>query len=225
MADSTTLTKAILIQAQEEERYRIARGLQNGPAQLLANAALEVETCLRLMGTQPHTARQELSALLQELRQGLSDLRGIIAELQPPLLDELGLAASLNKYAENFSRQTGIAVQLSGWDALHERLPTMMEAAIFRVVQEALDNVREHARTRRVEIGLARASEQIVVTISDEGQGFDMGRGAVPGRRLGLVTMRDRAELLDGNLQIFTAPGKGVRVVLTAPFRTPPPSC
>ncbi len=219
MADST---RALLIQAQEEEHYRMARRLQNGPAQLLANAALEVETCLRLMDTQPHTARQGLTALGQELQQGLSDLRGIIAELQPPLLNELGLVASLNKHAKRLARQTRLDIQLSGWDALAERLPAIMEAAIFRIVQEALDNVREHARASRVRVQLERAAEQVIVTISDNGQGFDNSSGAAPGRRLGLIAMRDRAELLKGNLQIFTEPGKGVRVVLTVPLRTPP---
>jgi len=219
MADST---RALLVQAQEEEHFRVARRLQNGPAQLLANAALEVETCLRLMDTQPHTARQGLTALLQELRAGLGDLRGIIAELQPPLLDELGLAAGLKWYTENYARQTGLAIQLSGWDALAKRLPATMETAIFRIVQEALDNVREHAHASRVQVRLERTAEQVVVTISDNGQGFDNSSGAIPGRRLGLIAMRDRAELLNGNLQIFTEPGKGVRVVLTVPLRTPP---
>jgi two-component system sensor histidine kinase DegS len=220
----THLARAILIQAQEEEHRRVARLLQDKPAQLLANAAFEVETCLRLMDAQPETARQGLTALLQELHQGLSDLRGIIAELQPPLLDELGLGASLEKYVEDFAQQTGLDVQLDGWDALAERLPATMEAAIFRIIQEALDNVREHARARHVNLHLTRSAEQIKVTLSDDGQGFDNSRGGVPGRRLGLVTMRDRTELLDGNLQIFTEPGKGVRVVLTVPLRTPLPS-
>jgi len=222
MADSTTLTKALLIQTQEEEHYRLARWLQTGPAQLLANAALEVETCLRLMDAEPQTARQGLTALLRELRLGLSDLRAIIAELQPPLLDELGLVASLNRYAENLAQQTGLDVQLSGWDALAERLPATMEAAIFRVVQEALDNVRAHARASHAQVRLEYTAAQLSVTISDNGRGFDRSRGVVPGRRLGLVAMRDRAELLNGTCQIFSEPGKGVRVVLTVPLLTTP---
>ncbi|MCI0475390.1 MAG: histidine kinase, partial [Anaerolineales bacterium] len=110
MADSITLPKALLVQAQEEERRRIARWLHDGPAQLLANAALEIETCLQLMERQPQTARDGLTALLQELHGGLGDLRGIIAELQPPLLEELGLSASVKQYVENFARQNNLAV-------------------------------------------------------------------------------------------------------------------
>ena len=114
MAESTMLARAVVVQTQEEERYRLARMLQEGPGQLLANAALEIETCLHLMNDQPDAARDGLTALLDELRQGLTSVRVLVAELSPPLLNELGLASSLEKYAEEFSRRTGIRVGLRG---------------------------------------------------------------------------------------------------------------
>ena len=217
MAESTMLAKAVVVQTQEEERYRLARSLQNGPGQLLANAALEIETCLHLMDDQPDAARDGLTALLDELRQGLISVRDLVAELSPPLLSELGLVASLQKYAEDFSRRTGIPVTLQGWDALPGRFPATMEMAVFRVVQEALDNVREHARANLVRVGLDLSPDRFTVTIADNGSGFDASQPIAPSRRLGLVAMRDRAELLDGSLQVFSEPGHGVRVVLTAP--------
>jgi two-component system, NarL family, sensor histidine kinase DegS len=220
MTDPNVQAKAIAVQTQEEERYRIAHLLQSGPAQILANAALEIETCLKLMNDQPDTAREGLSSLLLELRQGLKDLRGLITDLQPPLLNELGLAAGLVKYVEAFTKHTGIVVELHGWEALTLRLPTTVEVSLFRIIQEALDNVREHARTSHAQVTLELGSDQLIVTIVDNGQGFDRPHNMTPGRRLGLVTMRDRAEVLGGNLQIFTEPGHGVRVVLTAPTRT-----
>jgi len=220
MADSTSLATAVAVQTQEEERHRLARSLQDGPGQLLANAALEIETCLRLMDDQPEAARAGLTALLGELRQGLTNVRDLVAELQPPLLSELGLSASLHKYSEDFSKRTGIRVTLHGWDALTERFPSTMEMAIFRIVQEALDNVREHAHARLVQVDLEMLPEQLTVTIIDNGKGFDTTQSVTPGRRLGLVAMRDRAELLGGNLQVFSQPGHGVRVVLTAPYKS-----
>jgi signal transduction histidine kinase len=223
MVDPTISAIAIVIQTQEEERYRMARLLQEGPAQLLANAVAEIETYLALVDKRPDTARSGLTDLLQELHQGLSQTRSLISELQPPLLGELGLAACLQKYAEDFSQRTGIATRLGGWNSLTERFPTTMETAIFRVVQEALDNVREHARADKAEINLERRNNQLIVTIVDNGQGFDPSRGGVSGRRLGIVAMRDRAEVLGGNLQIFSEPNKGVRVVLSAPLRAPEP--
>ncbi len=221
MAESTMLAKAVVVQTQEEERYRLARMLQEGPGQLLANAALEIETCLRLMNDQPDAARAGLTALLDELRQGLTSVRDLVAELSPPLLNELGLAASLQKYAEEFSRRTGIRVGLRGWDAFTERYPLTVEMAIFRVIQEALENVREHARANLVQVELESTPDRFTVTIADNGTGFDPSRPVAPNRRLGLVAMRDRAELLGGNLQVFSEPGHGVRVVLTAPTHKP----
>lgn len=219
MVDSAMLSKAVVVQTQEEERYRLARALQNGPGQLLANAALEIETSVRLLEEQPEAAREGLTALVAELRQGLADLRDLIAELQPPLLSEFGLAYGLQRYTASFRKKTDIAVSLNGWEALVERLPSTMEMAIFRIIQEALENVRTHARATHVDINLHCTAEQMVVTIGDNGRGFASGNGPLPsGRRLGLVAMSDRAELLGGQLQVFSEPGRGVRVVLTVPL-------
>ncbi len=224
MKDSASLATAVVVQTLEEERYRLARSLQDGPGQLLANAALEIENCLDLMNDQPVAAREGLTALLAELRQGLANVRDLVAELQPPLLNELGLYASLEKYAESFSKRTGIRVTLRGWDALSERIPATMEMAVFRVVQESLDNVREHAHAKHVEISLERNQDRLTVTVVDNGKGFDPTQPVSPGRRLGFVTMRDRAELMGGNLQVFSEPGHGVRVVLMAPIRKSHPT-
>jgi DNA-binding NarL/FixJ family response regulator len=217
MDDPTIQAKAISVQTQEEERYRLANLLQASLAQLLSNATLEIETCLQLMDADPKTARDGLTTLLHEIRHGLTDVHMWIRELQPPLLKELGLVPSLRRYADDFSKQTGIALTLTGWAALTERIPETLEIALFRIIQEALDNVREHAHASQAEVKLDLTPEELVVTIADNGQGFDVSQGIVPGRRLGLVAMRDRADLLAGSLQIFSEPGRGARVVLTAP--------
>lgn len=217
--DSTLLSNAVIVQSQKEERHRIARALQSGPAQVLANAALEIEACLRLMNDQPDTARAGLNALLTELREGLSAVRVLIAELQPPLLGELGLEASVQKYAADFSKRTGIAVTLVGWDLQSHRLPPTMETAIFRIVQEALGNVEEHAVATQVQIDMERSSERLSITIADNGQGFVANLSALSSeRRLGIVAMRDHAEWLGGQLQVYSDPGRGARVVVSVPL-------
>lgn len=220
MVEPTTWSKATLVQTQEEERYRLARSLQNGPAQLFANAVLELETSLRLLDADPQAAREGLNALLAEMRQGLAGVRDLIADLQPPLLAELGLAASLKKYTDDFLKRTGITTTFSGGNSLAERLPATMEMAIFRIVQEALENVRAHAHATRAQVSLERTPDRLVVTIVDNGRGFNPDDSINPSvRRLGLVAMRDRAELIDGHLHVFSEPSRGVRVVLTAPLR------
>jgi two-component system sensor histidine kinase DegS len=218
MADSTAWPKAVLV--QEEERYRLARALGNGPAQLLANSVLEIESSLSLWDADPAAARAGLVALLDELKLGVVQIRELIGDLQPPLLAELGLAASVSKYAEGFLKRTGIALSLSGWEALSERLPATMEIAIFRIIQEALENVRNHSKATHVRLALECTNEQLVVTIADNGQGFCIEEGvAASGRHLGLVAMHDRADFLGGQLQVFSEPSRGANVVLTVPLR------
>ncbi len=221
MADSANLTKALVFQAQEEERYRLARYLQEGPAQLFANAAVEIETSLRLLENEPESARAGLASLASELRRALADLRDVIAGLQPPLLAELGMVPSLEHYAQEFSRRAGIATALESCQDLGRRLPATMEIAIFRIVQEALENVRTHARATQATIHLDSSPERLIVTIADNGQGFGPNDALGEKRRLGLVAMSDHAELLGGQLQVFSQPAHGVRVVLTIPWQTP----
>ncbi|MBI5305623.1 MAG: sensor histidine kinase [Chloroflexi bacterium] len=211
--------KAIAAQTMEEERYRLARSLQGGTAHLLANAVLEIENCLKLMDVHPESARQGMTDLVRELHQGLGDLRELIAELQPPLLDELGLSPSVKKYTDEFARRTGIQVTLRGWRVLVERLPSTVETALFRIIQEALENVRQHSRASRAELVFTLARDHLQITISDNGAGFDPTRGVLPRRRLGLAAMRDRAESIGGTLHVFSKPGRGVRVMLVAPLR------
>ncbi len=220
MTNPTAQAKAIVVQTQEEERYRLARMLQAGPAQLLANATFEIETCLRLIDTQPQTAREGLDSLKRELAQGLDELRDLISNLQPPLLEEMGLVAGLHKYITKFSDQTAIPVDLIGWERLTERLPATVELSIFRIVQEALENIRHHSQASHAQVEFAFQNSNLTIVIADNGKGF-APQSLAPGRRWGLVMMQDRAELLEGNLQIFSEPGHGVRVILTAPLHVP----
>lgn len=223
MPDPSIQATAIIVQTEEEERYRLAKLLQNGPAQLLANAAVEIETCLRLMHAEPQVAQAGLHALLAELQTGQADLRNVIAGLQPPLLKEMGLVVALEKCISQIAEQTGINITMRGWERLTERLPATVEFAIFRILQEALENVRAHSRASHAEVTLEQIGEQLQMTIADNGQGF-APHNTTGGRRLGLVAMRDRAELLGGNLHLFSEPGRGVRVVLSMPWHAAMPS-
>jgi two-component system sensor histidine kinase DegS len=220
---SSALSTALIIQTQEEERYRLARRLVNGPAQLLANAVFEIEHCIPLLDSEPQVARTGLQALLDELKQGLDDFRDLVADLQPPLLAELGLAKSIERYVERFGQRYAITLRLAGWETLPRRLPSTLETAIFRIIQEALNNVRLHSGASIVEIQAALDDQQILITISDNGRGFILPDDTPLNhhRQLGLVGMRDRAQAVGGQLQIFTEPRHGVRVVVRLPYQTP----
>ncbi|HIP96457.1 MAG TPA: sensor histidine kinase [Anaerolineae bacterium] len=211
------------IQSQEEERQRIAREIQEGPAQLLANAVFELDSCDHLLDDDPALAHEGLRLLQAELRAGLETTQNLIVELQPPLLlSELGLAASLERYLEHFQATTGLEVHAHLED-LTMRLPPTMEVTIFRIIQEALRNVRQHAEATQVSVEVEVRPDTLVFVVEDNGKGFTWTPLDRPiRRRWGLIGMRDRALLLGGRLRIFNKGDGGTRVVLTVPYPVSP---
>jgi two-component system sensor histidine kinase DegS len=191
----------------------------SGAGQVLANALLEVEYALPLIQKNPEVAQAGLNALRQELRDGLAELKEYVAELQPPLLQEMGLGPSIQQYVHTFGERTGIRAECGGCEQFHERYPSTIEVSLFRILQEALTNVVTHAKATEVSVQLERQSNQIQVVVEDNGRGFTVQGTALPKKRqLGIIAMRDRAELLGGQMQLFSEAGRGVRVVVTIPY-------
>lgn len=207
-----------IIQSQEEERSRLARELEEGVGQLLANAVFELASCRYLLNTQNPAVDEGLVALQAELEQGLSNLRQLIADLDPPaILGNFGLVAGLRRYLEGFETRTGIQ---SAMDirAITERLPATVEIAIFRIVQEALENVRRHAQASHVKLEIYEEKDFLVFSITDDGTGLQPERVGSRGRSLGLVSMHDRAELLQGKLRMRSDAQQGTQVILSIPY-------
>ena len=207
------------IRSQEEERYRIAQTIQKGLAQLLANALFELQSYDRILEDNPQAAREGLFQLKGELCDGLDEVRWLISNLRPPsLLADLGLAAGLRRYVEGYQQRSGIEVDLD-MEELTERLPATMEVAIFRVVQEALQNVHKYAQATRVSIDFQGNSDLLIFTVEDNGRGFDV---ELPigqrDRNLGLIGMYDRATLLQGELRVFNKKDHGTKVMLSVPY-------
>jgi signal transduction histidine kinase len=140
-----------------------------------------------------------------------------MAELRPPLLDEYGLVAALGWHAEEFSRRTGIGVSVQdGAQEAAKGLRLEAALALFRIAQEALNNVLKHAQARTIEIQISEVENQIALCVRDDGKGFDAAsarRG-----RWGMSTMRERAEAAGGSLKVESAPGQGTRVIAAVPF-------
>ncbi|HID62565.1 MAG TPA: sensor histidine kinase [Anaerolineae bacterium] len=216
---SAELSPVRAIRSQEEERYRLAQAIQKDLAQLLANALFELQSYDRILESDPQAAREGLSHLKEELRDGLDEVRWLISNLQPPpLLADLGLAAGLRRYVEGYQKRSGIKVDLN-MDELTERLPATMEVAIFRIVQEALQNVHKYAQATRVSIDFQRDSDLLVFTVEDNGRGFDVEPPiGQRDRNLGLIGMYDRATLLQGRLRVFSKRDHGTKVVLSVPY-------
>src|SRR5882762_3139558 len=209
-ADNLQALTRRLVEAEEAERRRIARELHDRVGQNLSALNINLDLALDAAGASPLRQRIEDSVSLVDAT--LQSIESVMAELRPPLLDEYGLGAALGWYAEEFSRRTGIAVALrDGKDAAAADLRPEAAVALFRIAQEALNNVAKHAGARQVRIELACEAEEIVIRVADDGAGFDPA-AAARGKRWGMKTMRERAEAAGGRLEVDSAPGEGTIV-------------
>ena len=204
-----------LVQAEEAERRRLAAELHDRVGQSLSALNINLDIILRGEGiAAPARQRLEESAALVDGT--LQSIENVMAELRPPLLDEYGLAAALGWHAQEFSRRTGIRVTLDDEAAESARSLRLEGAlALFRIAQEALNNVLKHARATAVRIEIVLAGDDVVLSVQDDGQGFDAQQA--PRGRLGMTTMRERAEAAGGQLNVESAPGRGTRVVARVP--------
>ncbi|HZQ97742.1 MAG TPA: sensor histidine kinase [Chloroflexota bacterium] len=215
--DLLSLTQVWALEAQEEERRRLAREIHDGPAQVLANATFQLEYCQRLLERDPSRLQAELQRLGDDLRDGLAEVRYFIFDLRPGPLAELGLSATLQRYAENFQQRSGIEVELD-LEFEQARLSPTKEMAVFRIVQEALQNVRKHSGARHARVALATRHDGLHVSVTDDGVGFDSSRRAeTGGRHFGLSSMEERARLIRAELHVTSKPGQGTSVNLRVP--------
>ena len=136
-----------VIKAQEEERYRLSREIHDGPAQILANVVLKSELCEKLIDINRDKAKQELNSLKEIIRSSLSDVRKIIYDLRPMSLDDLGLVPTVEQLIEQYSRETGIFVEFNVFGSKEKLMPTV-ELTVFRIIQEALTNIRKHSKAQ-----------------------------------------------------------------------------
>jgi two-component system, NarL family, sensor histidine kinase DegS len=207
-----------IVEAQEAERSRLAQEIHDGPAQALSNAIFQVEYIERVMDRDPRMARTELRFMRELLRRELGDVRTFISHLRPPLLDELGLDGSINDAAETMAALAGAVVE-TDLQAPDGRLGGPQQTVVLRVVQEALQNVRKHAKAKRTTVATRIEEGEWVVMIADDGAGFDVGAVATRGRRnFGLQFMRERAELIGAALEVSSRPDGGTVVRLAVPL-------
>ena len=211
-----------LVTTQEEERRRISRELHDQMGQYLSTLMLRLKT-LRPLAAGQEQARVTLQKLEELTGRLVDEVHHLAWELRPAALDDLGLHAALQNYAEKWSERSGVAVDFHCGGLERERLPPEVETTVYRVVQEALTNVLKHAEARRVNVVVERRRDQVLVIVEDDGKGFE-AEEVVPapggGRGLGLLGMRERVALVGGALKLDSSPGAGT----TARARIPVPS-
>jgi signal transduction histidine kinase len=209
-----------LLTAQEDERLRIARDLHDQLGQQITAMQLGLKRLeLHARGT---SVAEMLPALQQLAQQMAIDSHRFAVDLRPTTLDDMGLAPALERLLDDWSAQTRVraAFQRVG---LEQRLPRHIETALYRIIQEALTNIRKYAEASNVAVVTEQRGAQVVAIIEDNGRGFDVNARPAPGARpqLGLVGMRERATLLGGTLEIESSPGNGTTVFVRVPLDTP----
>lgn len=205
-----------LAAAQEQERLRLSRELHDEVGQHIA------ALMLGLNSLEPHlrsTPGQPVLGQLQSLTETLSrEVHALAVQLRPAALDDLGLVRAITSYAKTWSERSHIGVELHTGNLDERRLPPEVEVTLYRIVQEALTNVVKHAKASRVSILLNRQEGAVTAIVEDDGRGFDPDDPkSVPGGRLGLLGMRERAAQLNGSVTIESVVGQGTTVLVRIP--------
>lgn len=207
---------AKIIKAQEEERRRVSREIHDGPAQAMANIVFRAEVCERLMESDVARAKHELGDLREQVRMALKETRKIIFDLRPMTLDDLGLVPTIRKVLETVKERSGVfsEVKVLGHE---KRLEPHIEIGLFRIIQEALSNVEKHAKASSIWVRIDFRPSVVSAVIEDDGKGFDTVE-SVGNESFGMMGMRERINLLRGELTIKSEVGKGTRVFVTVPL-------
>lgn len=208
-----------LIKIQESERLKISRDLHDHIAQDLSTLKISLET---LFQDQPPAVKTRLQQLSDLLQRSIASVRHMAYDLRPPGLDQLGLVKTLYLLCEDFSGSLGVEIDFAAAGVDELSLDYETEINVYRLIQEALNNIKRHSGADRVTIRLVASSPNIVIRIKDNGKGFDPDerrRQALKGKRMGLQSMIERVHLLQGKIDIQSRPGTGTYILIEIPLK------
>ncbi|WP_042354025.1 sensor histidine kinase [Bacillus rubiinfantis] len=206
-----------IIEAQEEERKRLSREIHDGPAQMLANVIVRSDLIDRVYRENgPEASFQEIQSFKKMVRAALYEVRRIIYDLRPMALDDLGLVPTLRKYLrtiEEYHNNSEIEFENIG---LESRLPAKYEVALFRLIQESVQNALKHANACQIKVRLEITNLRVAVMVKDNGVGFDVNKKKP--ESFGIIGMKERVDLLNGEITFDSKIGKGTTVCIRVPL-------
>jgi signal transduction histidine kinase len=206
-----------LLTAQEEERRRIAQDLHDHAGQIMTALMMQLTFLVdHIDDTDKATLAEDLGRFRDITGQGLDELHKLVYDLRPLILDDYGLGPAVRSYVETHLQPAGLEVDLQ-IIGLQDRMPRDIELAAYRIIQEAATNTLRYAEAKRVEIRIDRRKDWLIVMVRDDGKGFDQEE-ARSKKSLGLYGMRERAELVGGNVQVLSVAGAGTTIVARLPF-------
>ncbi len=208
-----------VMQTQEEERKRISRELHDVIAQTLTGINVQLASLAKETGANPKGFDRNIARTRRLVEKSVDIVHQFARELRPAVLDDLGLVPALHSFMKDFTARTGVRACLTAFAGVEE-LDTVGRTALFRVAQEALTNVDRHAQATRADVSIRKLADRICMTITDDGKAFQVQgmMQAKDSKRLGLLGMRERLEMVGGTIEFESAPGVGTTVQAEIPF-------
>jgi signal transduction histidine kinase len=211
-----------ILQVEEEARHRLSRDLHDGPTQSLSAIAMRINFARKMVDKDPQKIKHELEVIEQLARQTVTEIRNMLFTLRPLALETQGLVPALQMLVEKLQERSDTQIEIHDMGNASERIDANQSAVIFYIVEEALGNACKHAGAKLIQVRMWVESKLFVVQISDDGVGFDAEAvlGTYESRSsLGMVNMRERAELVDGSLDVRSTADQGTTITLVVPLR------
>lgn len=210
-----------ILEAQENERKRIARDIHDGPAQHLANVVMRVDICKMVITKNLEEGLKELSELKESVKVALKEVRSIIYDLRPMSLDDLGLIQTIQQTVNNIAQESNIDVKLK-LKPVQSEIEPIIQVAVYRIVQEIFNNIKKHSKAKHAEVKLDYGTKYLILKISDDGVGFDVDetleRVKTKGTSYGLIGILDRVNQLQGKIKIKSSVGEGTSYTVNLPI-------
>lgn len=210
-----------VIQSEESARQSLVRKMHDGPASSLSNFILQAEICQRFFDNNPDRARTELNALKSAAASTFGSIKNFIFDLRPMMLDDLGVVPTLRRYVESLQEKQELSISITV-TGIERRLEEHIEVTIFRAVQELLNNAVNHGRATQIQVLLDLDQDRILAVVEDNGSGFNVDDVMAGSSKstIGLSTLRERVEMLNGELNIQSSLGQGTRAEFFIPVET-----
>ncbi len=209
-----------ILEAQENERKRIARDVHDGPAQHMANAVMKADICRMVIEKDFAEGLKELADLKQSVKKALKEVRDIIFDLRPMSLDDLGLNETIQETVKTIMYESEIELSMK-LKPVRKEIEPIIQVAVYRIVQEVFNNIKKHANASYAEIKLDYGTKYLILVISDDGIGFDVDEAIKnannKGLSYGLIGIMDRVNQLKGSIKMKSAAGKGTTYTIKLP--------
>lgn len=212
--------KQKFMEAETEARRQLARDLHDGPTQTISAIAMRLNFVRNLIDHDPEEAASEIEKVEEIAKNTAKDIRGMLFTLRPLVLETQGLGAALETIMDRVSDESGMIMRLTGGDT-GDLLNPQAQGVLFHIIEEALGNARKHAQASSVDVRLWNEDGLVVTRIQDDGVGFeveDVMTGYSSRGSLGMLNMRERAETIDGSIQVNSSPGKGTAITVVVPL-------